>query len=435
MATDCISRSKDVCQYIKFAARKQVIDVCIVPNQSATDQNVVPLLPLRKILDGSQGMLCRYALRVQIQNLNFASRNSQLHQGEAILKRQRRNKRALQFPKRRVNVLIFQRTLLVFEFAKQNPNLGSRKLADHFEIGKTQIQATLKNKEAIIDNYASTETAYHAKRKRLSTYSDVNLAMWDWYTMCRNSNIPVSGSMLQEEATLIAEKLEISDFVASNGRLEKFKQKYIICNKTVAGEAGDVSKETMEIWKDRAREITTGWNARDFWNMDETGCFWRGLPEKTIDAKGRRCTGGKKAKQRLTWAFFVNAEGEKEDTVVIGTSVSPRCFKNSQSPSGPYNCSYFANSKAWMNTDIMATILRKLNRQLKRNDRHILLFMDNAPCHPQTLSGQFSNITVQFLPKNTTSQHHQIKATRCRYNLQLEGPLQKTNAALPLLLS
>ena len=62
--------------------------------------------------------------------------------------------------------------------------------------------------------------------------------------------------------------------------------------------------------------------------MDDTGCFWRGLPEKALDAKGRRCTGGKKAKQRLTWAFFVNAEGEKEDPVVIGTSVSPRCFKN-----------------------------------------------------------------------------------------------------------
>ena len=60
--------------------------------------------------------------------------------------------------------------------------------------------------------------------------------------MCRNSNIPVSGSMLQDEATLIAEKLEISDFVASNGWLEKFKQKYSICNKTVAGEVGNVSK-------------------------------------------------------------------------------------------------------------------------------------------------------------------------------------------------
>ena len=58
----------------------------------------------------------------------------------------------------------------------------------------------------------------------------------------------------------------------------------------------------------------------------------------------------------------------------------------------------------------MTTILSKLNRQLKRNDRHILLFMDNAPCHPQTLSGQFSNITVQFLPKNTTSKSEPLDA-------------------------
>ena len=97
-----------------------------------------------------------------------------------------------------------------------------------------------------MDAYASNETPNHAKRKRSFKYSDVNQAVWDWYIMCRNSNIPVSGSMLQEEATLIAEKLETADFVASNGWLEKFKQKYRVCNKMVAGEAGDVSKETMD---------------------------------------------------------------------------------------------------------------------------------------------------------------------------------------------
>ena len=130
----------------------------------------VPLLPLRKNVDGSQGTLCRYALRVQIQNLNLASRNSQLHQRKAIIKRQRGNKRALQLPKGSVNVLIFERKLLVLEFAKQNPNLGSRKLPDHFEIGKTQIQVILKNKEAIIDAYASNETPNHAKENvHLST--------------------------------------------------------------------------------------------------------------------------------------------------------------------------------------------------------------------------------------------------------------------------
>ena len=77
-----------------------------------------------------------------------------------------------------------------------------------------------------------------------------------------------------------------------------------------------------------------------------------------------------------------------------------------------YNCSFFANSKAWMNTEIMTTILSKLNRQLKRNDRHIHLFMDYAPCHPQTLSGQFSNITVHVLQKNTTSKSQPLDAGR-----------------------
>ena len=47
---------------------------------------------------------------------------------------------------------------------------------------------------------------------------------------------------------------------------------------------------------------------------------------------------------------------------------------------------------------------------MKHNDRHILLFMDNAPCHLQTLSGQFSNITVQFFLKNTTSKSQPLDA-------------------------
>ena len=40
----------------------------------------------------------------------------------------------------------------------------------------------------------------------------------------------------------------------------------------------------------------------------------------------------------------------------------------------------FRHSKAWMNTEIMTTILWKLNLHLKRTETHILLFMGNSPC-------------------------------------------------------
>jgi len=77
------------------------------------------------------------------------------------------------------NCLDISEKVKVLEFAKQNPNLGSRKLADHFEIGKTQIQEILENKEAIIDAYASNATPNHTKRKCSSKYSDVTQAVWD----------------------------------------------------------------------------------------------------------------------------------------------------------------------------------------------------------------------------------------------------------------
>ena len=69
------------------------------------------------------------------------------------------------------------------------------------------------------------------------------------------------------------------------------------------GEEGHVSEETMKSWNERVREVR-GYQPKDVWNMDETGLFWRALPEKSLSEKGKRCRGGKKAKQRLTWAFL-----------------------------------------------------------------------------------------------------------------------------------
>ena len=64
--------------------------------------------------------------------------------------------------------------------------------------------------------------------------------------------------MLQEEALMIAEKLAIKGFAASNGWLDN-----IISATWVAGEEGDVRPETVESWSERARDITRGWKPED----------------------------------------------------------------------------------------------------------------------------------------------------------------------------
>ena len=50
---------------------------------------------------------------------------------------------------------------------------------------------------------------------------------------------------------MIAEKLEIRDFKASNGWLDCFKKRHNIRQLVVSGEAGDVSNDTVTAWKER----------------------------------------------------------------------------------------------------------------------------------------------------------------------------------------
>ena len=51
----------------------------------------------------------------------------------------------------------------------------------------------------------------------------------------------------------------------------------------------------------------------------------------------------------------------------------------------------------------MHKLLSKLNTRLRKESRFIILFMDNAGCHPEDVAGKYSNVKVVFLPPNTTS--------------------------------
>ena len=118
--------------------------------------------------------------------------------------------------------------------------------------------------------------------------------------MAREALIPVSGRMIQEETLQIASKLSVAEFTASNGWLEKWKNRHNVKQFSVAGENGQVNAETLESWAERLPEIVKGYELKDIWNADETGLFWRALPDKSLSVSKGRCKGGKCAKQQIT---------------------------------------------------------------------------------------------------------------------------------------
>ena len=62
-----------------------------------------------------------------------------------------------------------------------------------------------------------------------------------------------------------------------------------------------------------------------------------------------------------------------------------------------------SNAKAWMATEIMQEVLRIGDKKMIAEGRNLLLFLDNAPYHPDILQEGLKNIKLEFLPKNTTT--------------------------------
>ena len=130
------------------------------------------------------------------------------------------------------------------------------------------------------------------------------------------------------------------------------------------------------ILDERLQKLTAGYSSENIWNMDESGCFFKALPDKGLLGKGKQAKGSKKLKQRFTIAFFVNTAGVKvEESVVIWKSWMPRCFRELRDRSRPANVHYFLNPKSWMTPEFMLAVLKRFNRKLLFEQRKVILFL------------------------------------------------------------
>ena len=138
----------------------------------------------------------------------------------------------------------------------------------------------IKNESNIRREYENFEA--DMKRKNIAKYGIINDVLYELHIKCCQAGIYPDIAMLQEDALKIKTELNnsnLGDFKASNGWLEHFKKRFGLRQTRIVGKAGDVPITTIKAWMEWLPETIQGYSADDIWNIDESGLFFKALPD------------------------------------------------------------------------------------------------------------------------------------------------------------
>lgn len=281
----------------------------------------------------------------------------------------------------------------ILECYDKLPKMSQRNAAVHLKVSQPLLCKILKNRASIETAQMSNQNM-HRKRERCGKDDQVESALKMWFTKVRERNAPVNGPIMCQKAEEIAKTMG-KDFVATDGWFNRWKRRENIVFKQLHGEEKSADYVAANEWiKSEWPKIIAEYSPEDIYNADETGLYFRAMPDHTYLFKSETSKGFKMPKERVTVLCCVSMAGEKRGLLVIGKSKNPRCFKGVKK----LPVEYVANANAWMTSSLFSNWLIKWDLELNRK---IILLVDNCTAHSNSLS--LKNIQIIFLPANTTS--------------------------------
>ena len=267
------------------------------------------------------------------------------------------------------------------------------------------MQLILKNKKKIISEYEAGRNS-EIKRKQKHKFDAVDEPSIKWFKCERDQKISVSGEMLLLKAQEFSRSCGYDDTHTLDANwVNRWKAREEIACKKLHGEAAYVDQFEVDDWqKYRLPELLKRFKAEEIFNTDETGLFYKCLPDRSHVMKNKKCAGGKLSKERITVLVTASMADEKLSSLVIGKSANPRCFKNAKKLPLPYK----HNTKVWMISTIFEKWVKKQILQMRKRPRKIALVLDNCTAGPN-VSG-LTNIMLVFLPHNTTAKTQPMDA-------------------------
>ena len=284
--------------------------------------------------------------------------------------------------------------------AEQFPHFTQKELGDIYGKGiKPNTVSDILRNANYWKNIEPTSPEANFKRTKMAANPTLESILFTWIEHANQAKITITEDILKEKAKEIAEIEEINDFSASNGWVQRFKKRFGLKTQLKHGEAGENENQDFNQLRQQIQADLVDYKEDNIFNADETALFWKLEPKKTL-AKERQ-TGKKKSKDRVTIMLAVSATGEKLTPVFIHKFKDPVALRGIDKSTLPVH--YYANSKGWMLSHTFDHWCRKLDSDMCKVNRKIVLLCDNATPHKLESSTILTYVKLVFLPPNTTT--------------------------------
>lgn len=237
---------------------------------------------------------------------------------------------------------------------KSSRGFSGKKLAQEYSVAQSTISYINKQKRDIMEQLHNSFDASKLKKKTLhkSENPEMEDQLYAWFLDQRKMNCPINGNILKAKACEIMKtRFHNEHFMASNGWFRNFKSRKGLRMIKVCGEKNSNDLDAVQpfVLRFQERIRNMGLHRKQIYNADESGLYYRLLPDRTyVSLDERNAPGLKTAKERITFMLCANSDGShKLNPMVIGKSKNPRCFKNFDVP-----VEYTNSQNAWMTSYI-----------------------------------------------------------------------------------
>lgn len=247
---------------------------------------------------------------------------------------------------------------MLYNFVKMAGRLPS--VAKEFNIGTSTVSDIRKHKEKFLKYISTCEsegasTSRGCGRKTMKTSMHVQLdeAVYKWFAQHCTAGVTIHGPEMQNAASRFAASLGIKDFKSSEGWVARFKGRHNIVKRKIVGKKLSADESSVEPFKQKLRAYILSNNLYSYqiYNADETGLYWKGLPEKNLAMRSEGCVPGRKVnKDRLSAMMFANADSTDRITcAIVGKSKKPRVLQHC---SDRLPVKYYNPQNAWFTQEI-----------------------------------------------------------------------------------